>query len=163
MKVVAIILGLLVALAAAAGSAQAKPDNGHLKIVAEVEEIGFELPTPTCELGIITFSLVSPNGGALGTGVSCIHSIVGCSFAAGCRATAFADFILTFPQGSVTAPMVIAEVWPTDTTVAQHAKGKITSGTGAFAGAKGSIKCNGGLEFTETAVIPDLRCIVRTK
>jgi hypothetical protein len=163
MKVFAIVLGLLVALAPAAGSAQAKPDNGHRKIVAEVEEIGFELPTPTCELGMITFSLVAPEGGSLGTGVSCIHSIVGCSFAAGCRATAFVDFTLTFPQGSVTAPVVIDEVWPTDTTVAQRAKGTITSGTGAFAGAKGSIKCNGGLEFTDTAVIPDLLCTVRTK
>jgi hypothetical protein len=59
--------------------------------------------------------------------------------------------------------MVLKEVWPTDTFVRQRARGRISSGTGAFAGARGSIKCRGHIEFTETAVIPDLSCTIRVK
>lgn len=164
MKGLAIILGLLATCVLAVGSAQAKPGSGDRKIVAAVQDIGFEPPTAACELGTITFSLVGLDGRPKGTGVSCIHSIVGCDpFFVGCQATALVDFTLTFAQGSITAPVVIKEVWRTETTVAQRVKGRISSGTGAFTDARGSIKCRGGLQFTETGVIPNLICVVRVR
>jgi hypothetical protein len=161
MKALAVITALAALLALAAGSARAS-GHDHTKTVYAIENIGFELPSAACELGVITFSLVGPGGAQAGTGASCIHDIVGCSFLAGCRDTVFADFTFAFPNGSVTAPVELDEVWETDTFVTQRAKGKISSGTGAYAGAKGSIKCAGSIEFTATALDPDLACTLRT-
>ena len=163
MRGLAIILGLLATCVLAVGSAQAKPASGDRKIVAAVQDIGFEFPTAACEGGTITFSLVALDGRTIGAGASCIHAGVDCSFTAGCRGTALVDFTLTFARGTLNAPVEIDEVWLTDTTVAQRAKGKISSGTEAFAGAKGSIKCDGGIEFAETGPIPDLVCVVRVR
>ena len=163
-KIICVFVGLAFALALPGGLAWADDDGGDGKIVVAVDEIiGFEPGTAECEEGIITFSLVPRDSGPGGIGTSCIHSTAGCTFAAGCRATIDADFTFTFAQGSLTAPMVLKEVWPTDTFVRQRARGRISSGTGAFTGARGSIKCRGSIEFTETGVIPDLVCTVRTK
>ncbi len=161
-KITSVLVGLACAVALAAGSAQADDDGADRKIVVAIEDVGFLEPTGACELGTITFALVARGNSPSGSGTSCIHVIDGCSFAAGCRATVFADFTFTFPQGSVTAPMVLKEVWPTNTFVRQRAKGRISSGTGAFAGARGSIKCRGTIDFSVGAD-PDVVCTVRTK
>jgi hypothetical protein len=161
-KITSVLVGLACALALAAGSAQADVDHANKKIVVAVDEIGFLEPTAACELGTITFALVPRASRPHGSGASCIHRIDGCSFAAGCRATVFADFTFSFPQGSVTAPMLLKEVWPTATFVRQRARGRISSGTGAFAGARGSIKCRGTIDFSVGAD-PDVVCTVRTK
>lgn len=161
-KITSVLVGLACAVALAAGSAQADDDSADRKIVVAVEEIGFLEPTDACEFGTITFALVPRGNGLSGSGASCIHEIDGCSFAAGCRATVFADFTFTFPQGSLTAPMVLKEVWPTDTFVRQRARGRISSGTGVFAGARGSIRCRGTIDFG-VGVDPDVVCTVRTR
>jgi hypothetical protein len=105
--------------------------------------------------------MVSPAGPLLGTGVSCVQSVEGCQFAAGCEDTVEAMFTLTFQRGSLTAPVVLSERWLTDTKVRQIDRGTVTSGTGDFAGAEGRLFCAGTLQFTPTGLIPRLLCVVR--
>jgi hypothetical protein len=163
MKKLALFLGLVVAVAAAAGSAFPAGTHGDRTIVATVQDIGFVDPTAKCEEGTITFSLVGLDGRRLGRGGSCIHRSEGCLFAAGCRRTVHADFKLRFASGKLKAPVVLRELWTTDAKLFQRTRGEIRRGTGAFAGAEGSIRCLGTLEFTEVAVVPDLVCVIRIR
>jgi hypothetical protein len=105
--------------------------------------------------------MVAPAGSFLSSGVSCVQSLEGCQFAAGCNDTVHANFTLDFVRGSLTASVVLNETWLTDTTVLQLDQGTITSGTGDFAGASGSIDCAGTLQFTDTGVEPSLLCVVQ--
>src|SRR5262245_45894392 len=164
MKALAIIAGLLAALA---GSAQASVDNGNRQprvLVFTVQNLGdgsASCPAPPFLFGL-SFDMASPGGSQLGSGVSCVQSIQppeGCA-AAGCRDTVHAIFTLSLPGGTLTAPMVLHETYLTDATVLQLDYGTITSGTGNFAGAMGSIGCAGTVTFTSTSVIPRLVCVV---
>ena len=146
------ILCALVAVASAlaAGPAQAQ-DGDKSTIVFGVENPGDA--TAACspdDLFGISFDMVSLGGAPLGSGRSCVHSIDGCfPFEPFCRQTIRATFTLDFGRGSLTAPMRLREVLPTEASFIQHGKGKIASGTGDFAGARGRVKGGGAAAFTE--------------
>ena len=112
----------------------------------------------------IPFDMASLGGKPLGTGQSCVHSIVGCDpLVPFCHQTVDATFTLAFARGTVTAPMTLHEVLPTESLTLQRGKGRISSGTGAYARARGSVEGGGFLEFTETGVDSALFYVVRLK
>ena len=96
----------------------------------------------------------------LGSGLSCVSAVEGCQ-TAGCRSTITTTFTLDFARGTLTVPAVLDELWLTDTRVLTRDHGSISSGTGDFAGASGSLNCVGTIQFTATATIPRLVCVVR--
>ena len=154
------IAALACVLTLTAGTARAHGNKPSL-IVFTVQNLGDGSAACQGSLFGLTFDMASPGGGPLGSGLSCVQSLEGCQFAAGCHDTVDATFTLGLRRGTVTAPVVLNETWLTDTTVLQLDHGTITSGTGDFAGAAGSIHCAGTLRFTDMDVIPSLVCIVR--
>jgi hypothetical protein len=80
-----------------------------------------------------------------------------------CHQTVDATFTLAFARGSVTAPMTLHELLPTESLTIQRGKGSISSGTGTFAGARGSVEGGGFLRFTATGVDSALFYVVRLK
>jgi hypothetical protein len=146
-----------VASALAPGAAQAH-DGDRTTIAFEVQNIGDG--TASCspeDLFGISFDMVSPDGAPLGSGRSCVHSIDGCfPFAAFCRQTVRATFTLDFARGSVTAPMRLREVLPTETSFIQRGKGKIAASTGDFAGARGRVHGGGAGAFTDQGFVGEL-------
>jgi hypothetical protein len=97
--------------------------------------------------------MVSPGGALLGTGKSCVRAMDGCEpFTPFCRLTRDATFTLDFRRGSVTAPVTLREVQPTEGTFIQRGKGHVASGTGELAGARGHVDGGGLIAFTEAGV-----------
>ncbi len=165
-RILRFLVALTFALALSAGTANAHHGKPTV-IVFTVQSIGFTTcpdsdsdPDSEPDFGL-SFPMTSPGGSLLGQGVSCLRSFEGCQFQAGCRNTIHATFTLDFGRGSLTAPVVLDERWLTDTTVLQLTSGAISSGTGDFAGADGSILCAGIVRFTETDLIPRIVCVVR--
>jgi hypothetical protein len=159
-KILCVVVGLACALALTAGTARAH-DGRQPTIVFSVQNLGDASAACPGSLFGLSFDIVSPGRSLLGSGVSCVQSLEGCQFAAGCHDTVGATFTLDLPgRGSLTAPVVLRETWLTDTTVLQLDHGTITSATGDFAGAGGSINCVGTVQFTDTEVIPRLVCVV---
>jgi hypothetical protein len=152
-SVVCAVVGIASLLALAARTAEASERPSSV-IVFTVANLG------PADCGL-SFDMVSPAGALLGRGVSCIHSIEppDCS-SAGCRDTVDATFTLPFADGSVTAPILLNEHWLSDSSVLQVDRGTVTSGTGAFAGTTGTIFCAGTVQFTATAVITKITCVV---
>jgi hypothetical protein len=139
-----------VACALAPGAAQA--DDGERSTISfQVQNLGDA--TASCspqDLFGISFDMVSLAGAPLGAGRSCVHSIEGCfPFTPFCRQTVHATFTLGFAGGSLTAPMRLREVLPTETSFIQRGKGRIAAGTGDFAGARGRVKGGGAGAFTD--------------
>jgi hypothetical protein len=152
-SVFCVVVGIACLLAVTAGTADASEHPSSV-IVFTVANLG------PADCGL-SFDMVSPAGDLLGRGVSCIHSIEppDCS-SAGCHDTVDATFTLPFTDGSLTAPILLNEHWLSDSLVLQIDRGTVTSGTGAFAGATGSIFCAGTVQFTATAVITKITCVV---
>ena len=97
-------------------------------------------------------------------GQSCVHSTVGClPFRPFCHQTVDATFTLGFASGSVIARMTLRELLPSESLVLQRGKGSITSGNGAFAGARGTVEGGGVVEFTDTGLDSALFYAVRLK
>jgi hypothetical protein len=159
-KILSAVAGLASVLALTAGTAHARVNKPYL-IVFTVQNLGDGSPACQGSLFGLSFDMASPGGDPIGSGLSCVQSLEGCQFAPGCHDTVDATFTLSLRRGTLTAPVVLNETWLTDTTVLQLDRGPITSGTGDFAGAAGSIHCAGVLRFTDTDVIPSLVCIVR--
>jgi hypothetical protein len=160
-KIFGLVVGLICAIAVTGGTASAHHQDTPTVIAFTVQNLG-EPPAGDCSgfLFGLSFDMVSPSGPVLGKGVSCVRSIKGCQFA-GCRDTVKANFTLDFGRGSVTARVVLEELWLTDTTIQQITTGKVRSGTGDFAGARGSLFCGGTLEFAATGPIPNIVCVVQ--
>jgi hypothetical protein len=156
-KIVSVVVGVVCALAMTSGTASANPSV----IVFNVQNLGDASAACPGSLFGLSFDMVAPRGPLLGNGVSCVRSIEGCQFAAGCHDTVDATFALDFGQGSLSAQVILNETWLTDTKVLQIDKGTVSAGTGDFAGAQGSLLCVGTLQFTTTAVIPKLVCVLR--
>jgi hypothetical protein len=158
-KIICVLVVLASAFALTAGTARAD-DDGRSRIVFGVENVGDASAACGDALFGLSFDMVSRRGVPLGSGRTCVHSFDGCSFAAGCRATLRATFTLDFARGSLTAAMVLREVWPTDFSFIQRGKGRITVGTGAFEDARGRVKGGGTGVFTDQGVDPDLVYVV---
>lgn len=155
-----VLVALACALGLAAGTARAD-GGGASTVVFRAENLGDATAVCGDVLFGVSFDMVSPDGEPLGTGMSCVHSFEGCSFAAGCRATARATFVLDFEEGSLSAAVVLREVWPTDFSFVQRAKGRIIGGTGVFDDARGRVKGGGTAVLTEQGIDPDLVFVVR--
>jgi hypothetical protein len=160
MKILCTIAALACGLAPAAAPALASDRT----IPFEVRLADREVACADSGLFGIPFDLVSLRGKPLGTGQSCVHSIVGCDpLVPFCRQKVDATFTLAFARGTVTAPMTLHEVLPTDSLTIQRGKGRISAGTGAFARARGSVEGGGFLEFTATGVNSAVFYVVRLK
>jgi hypothetical protein len=158
-KIICVLVGLACASALSAAAARAGDDE-RSTIAFRVQNV---VDATTCSNALfgLSFDIVSRRGVPLGTGTSCVHSFDGCSFAAGCRATMRATFTLDFRRGSITASVVLREVWPTDLSLIQRGKGRVTAGTGEFEGARGRVKGGGTAVFTDQGIDPDLVYVVR--
>jgi hypothetical protein len=158
-RILLLLVGLLCALVLTSTTASAHDGVPTKKIVFTVQNLGFT----GCDDGLfaLTFDLVAPAGRKLGDGVSCVHVPSDCPPVAGCRGVVQATFTLTFARGSLIAPVALHELWLSESTILQVTQGKITSGTGVFAGATGSIGCVGTVRFAGTDVIPKIVCVVR--
>jgi hypothetical protein len=156
----------LAAVASALAPAAAEAHDGDRStIVFSVQNLGDA--TASCapdDLFGISFDMVSPAGNRLGAGRSCVHSIDGCfPFTPFCRQTVRSTFRLEFARGSLTAPMTLREVLPTETSFIQRGKGKIATGTGDFAGARGRVKGGGAGAFTDQGFVGELSYAVVLK
>lgn len=162
-KTLYVLAALACALALTAGSAQANGGDGST-IVFGVQNVGdASAACPGAWFGL-SFDMVSPDGGLLGTGRTCVESIVGCfPFVVGCEQTVRATFILDFAGGSLTVPMRLHELFVTDSSLTQRGMGRIAAGTGDFADARGRLKGGGTATFTEQGVVADLVYVVRLK
>jgi hypothetical protein len=110
----------------------------------------------------LAFDMVSASGAPLGSGQSCVHSSTGCEpFTPFCRTKVDATFTLAFKRGSLTAPMTLRELMPSDSVVLQQGSGRIASGTGEFSGARGRVEGGGIIAFTDAAPVTKLFYAVR--
>ena len=92
----------------------------------------------------------SLKGSPLGTGQTCIDTIDGCEpFAPFCRRTVHATLTLDLARGSLTVPMKLLEVLPTESSFIQLGSGMVTAGSGAYAVAKGRVAGGGAGAFDE--------------
>jgi hypothetical protein len=157
-KIICVLIVLASALALTAGSARADDDE-RSRIVFRAENVRDATGCGNALFGL-SFDMVSLRGVPLGTGTTCVHSFDGCSFAAGCRARVRATFTLEFRRGSLTAAMVLREVWPSDFSFIQRGKGRITGGTGEFEDARGRVKGGGTGVFTDQGADLDLVYVV---
>jgi hypothetical protein len=112
-----------------------------------------DLVTPVdCPGALFGFALgiSSLQGDALGTGRTCVESLHGCEpFTAFCRRTARATLTLDLARGSLTGPLKLIEVLPTEGSFLQEGSGKLGGGTGAYAGAKGRLAGGGAGAFDD--------------
>jgi hypothetical protein len=159
-KIICVVVVLVSVFALTAGAARADGDE-RSRIVFRVENVGDASAACGDALFGLSFDMVSRRGVPLGSGMTCVHSFDGCSFAAGCRATLGATFTLDFAHGSLTAAMALREIWPTNFSFIQRGKGPITGGTGEFEDARGRVKGGGTGVFTDRGVDPDLVYVVR--
>jgi hypothetical protein len=150
---IVVLLAALTSAVAITAAAQAAPSNQV--ITGTFQDVSFGLPTAACPSGTlfeVDFSLVSPRGGDLGTGISCVRGWDGApcpdTAPAGCHQTTLATFVFSLAGGSVIAPMELDETVVSGGGVVQHGHGSISGGTGAYAGAGGTIDDSGILSFT---------------
>lgn len=145
-KILFAALATVCALALTAGPAAARSTTVVMNLVPS-GDASASCPGSLFGLG---FDVVSPAGKALGTGRSCVAAIDGCDpFRPRCHQAVSATFTLDLAPGSVTAPMTLHEIWPTESSFLQLGHGRVASGTGAYAAARGSIAGGGGGEFTD--------------
>jgi hypothetical protein len=160
-KIVCVLVVLASAFALTTGAARADDDE-RSSIVFRVQNVRDATTCGNALFGL-GFDMVTLRGVPLGTGTTCVHSFDGCSFAAGCRARMRATFTLEFQRGSLTAAMVLREVWPTDVSFIQRGKGRIIAGTGEFEDMRGRVKGGGTGVFTDQGIDPDLVYVVHLR
>ena len=89
-------------------------------------------------------------GRPLGTGQTCIASIDGCDPLRGVLpADGARDLTLDLARGSLTVPIKLLEVWPTESSFIQVGRGEVSAGTGVYAAAKGHLAGGGAGAFDE--------------
>ena len=148
-KILYAAVAVACALALTAGPADAT--GGHRStIVMNFAPSGDASASCPGSLFGIAFDLTSTAGEALGTGRSCVAAIDGCDpFRPRCHQTVTATFTLDLARGSVTVPMRLHEILPTEDSFLQRGHGTVAGGTGAYSGATGHLAGGGGGRFTE--------------
>jgi hypothetical protein len=92
----------------------------------------------------------SLTGRPLGTGQTCIASSVGCDpFTPFCRESVRSTLTLNLPRGSLTAPLKLVEVLPTESSFIQVGTGEVSAGTGIYSATRGHITGGGAGSFDE--------------
>jgi len=149
---------------AAVAGAQTAPQT-KLDIALRLQNVEFQNPTDDCPYGVATFDLADESNHSVGAGTACFKSLEGCDpFVPGCRDTASAVFTLSLEGGSITAPVTLRELALSYQTLLQVGSGKISGGTGNFAGATGLIQGGGTVFFDDSGLHPTLvyRVLIRT-
>jgi len=109
----------------------------------------FALPV-TCSGDGFGLDVNSVGGRPLGTGQTCIASSHGCeSFTPFCHRTVRSTLTLDLARGSLTMPLRLLEVLPTETSFIQLGSGEVVGGTGIYSGARGRVTGGGAGSFDE--------------
>lgn len=99
-------------------------------------------------LGGFKLDVASLDGAPLGTAKTCIKAIDGCDpFAPYCLLTVRATLTLDLERGSLTVPLRLLEIQPTDSSFIQIGTGKVSRGTGAYRHAEGRVAGGGSAAF----------------
>lgn len=99
-------------------------------------------------LGGFKLDVASLDGAPLGTAKTCIKAIDGCDpFAPYCLLTVRATLTLNLERGSLTVPLRLLEIQPTDSSFIQIGTGKVSRGTGAYRHAEGRVAGGGSAAF----------------
>jgi len=152
-RLVLVLATLVCGAALGASVAPAASPQRNNDIVGQLGTPTFVFPPTQCGQGTIfevDFPIFSVTGDTLGTGRSCVYGWAGdpCpDFApVGCQQETLSIFTFTFGTGSITASMTLHETFIAGGIV-ENAKGQITGGTGAYAGASGTVQYNGTFKF----------------
>ena len=150
-RVLSIITGLacLLALGAAATAAAA-----NTTIVTKIANLQFGATIEACDpFAGITFDLESPAGTQIGQGTGCITGDVSeCPDGPvpGCHETVYSTLTFTLNgRGTLVAPSTFQQVDLTN-GLPFRSTGAITSGTGEFVGAAGTVRGQGVIFFDGT-------------
>ena len=140
-----------VAIAAAAlSAAPAQGSDGARSTLAVSLVPDFSLPVSCSGFGLRVDSLA---GRPLGTGQTCIRSSVGCEdFVPFCRETIHSTLTLDLARGSLTVPLTLHEVLPSDSSFIQVGRGEVSAGTGIYAAARGPVAGGGAGSIDEEGV-----------
>jgi hypothetical protein len=141
---------LIAAIAASLMAAPAQAAEGGRTTLAVSLVPDFSLPVSCAGFGLRVDSLA---GRPLGTGQTCIRSSVGCEeFVPFCRETIHATLTLDLARGSLTVPLTLREVLPSDSSFIQVGRGEVSAGTGIYAAARGPVAGGGAGSFDEQGV-----------
>jgi hypothetical protein len=135
--------------AALAAALMAAPAQGRSTLAVSLVP-DFSLPVTCPGFGLHVDSLA---GRPLGTGQTCIRSSVGCEdFVPFCRETIHATLTLDLARGSLTMPLTLHEVLPSQSSFIQAGRGEVSGGTGIYAGARGPVAGGGAGSFDELGI-----------
>jgi hypothetical protein len=140
--VVALAVATMIALQAApAHAVNGTVERQQTTIVVDLApDLSVPVSCPDDALFGFAFDVSSSNGTPVGTGRTCVESLVGCDpFVAFCHQTAHATLTLDLRRGSLIVDLVLLEVLPTESSFVQFGQGTISGGTGDFAAARGQM------------------------
>ena len=147
-KIFPILIAAVCAVALTAAPAYARGGQRSTVVMNLVPSGDASAACPGSLFGL-AFDLTSPSGERLGTGRSCVDSIVGCDPFPRCHQTVHATLTFDLARGSVTVPATLQEVWPDESSFVQFGHGTVSGGTGAYARASGRLDGGGAGRFTE--------------
>ncbi len=137
---------LVVALCAVALSAAPAQASSTLAVSLVPN---FALPV-SCSGDGFGLDVNSLTGRPLGTGQTCIAASVGCDpFTPFCRQSVRSTLTLNLPHGSLTAPLKLLEILPTQSSFIQVGSGEVAGGTGIYSAARGHVTGGGAGSFDE--------------
>jgi hypothetical protein len=147
----------------AAGPAQAHTHPAQ-RLAVSLVPVDRSISCAPDDLFGIAFDVQSLGGRSLGTGGSCVQSLAGCDpFVPFCHRSVEATMTLALADGTLTAPLRLHEVLPTEASFLQRGAGPISTGTGAYTGAAGWIRGGGFGAFTETGFAGRLIYVVHLR
>lgn len=145
-KILVAAIAAACAVALTAGPAQASGDRTTL--VLDLKPTLAEVACPEGSLFGFALDVASLDGAPLGTAKTCIKSVDGCDpFAPYCLRTVRATLTLDLERGSLTVPLRLLEIQPTDSSFIQIGTGKVSRGTGAYRHAEGRVAGGGSAAF----------------
>jgi hypothetical protein len=144
-KILVAALAAACTVALTAGPAQG---SGHSTLAVSLVP-NFAAPVSCAGFGF-GLDVASLSGRPLGTGQTCIDSTVGCDpFVPFCRQTVRSTLTLDLARGSLTMPLMLCEILPSESSFIQTGRGTVSGGTGIYAGAKGRVAGGGAGSFDE--------------
>jgi hypothetical protein len=141
-----ILVAAACAAALMAGPAQGSDGGRSTLAVSLVPD--FSLPVSCSNgFGLRVDSLANR---PLGNAQTCIGSSRGCEvFVPFCRQTVHSTLTLDLARGSLTVPLTLQEVLPSESSFIQVGRGEVAAGTGAYARATGPVAGGGVGSFDE--------------
>src|SRR5213592_3426081 len=134
-----ILAAAIAVVALTAGPAQGRVGDRSTLALSLVPDFTLPISCPDEQFGF-GLQVSSLAGRPLGTGRTCIGSIDGCDpFVAYCRQTVRATLTFDLARGSLTMPVKLREIRPTESSFIQAGSGEVSAGTGVYAGARGRI------------------------